>query len=37
MDGKLYVWPFLLDVIVEAQNNAYQRGRPPRQNPGGLG
>ena len=22
VDGKLYVWPFLLDVIVEAQNNA---------------
>jgi multiple sugar transport system substrate-binding protein len=22
LDGKLYVWPFLLDVIVEAQNNA---------------
>jgi ABC-type glycerol-3-phosphate transport system substrate-binding protein len=22
VDGKLYCWPFLLDVIVEAQNNA---------------
>ena len=22
VDGKLYVWPFLLDVIVSAQNNA---------------
>ena len=22
VDGKLYSWPFLLDVIVEAQNNA---------------
>jgi multiple sugar transport system substrate-binding protein len=22
VDGKLYVWPFLLDIIVEAQNNA---------------
>jgi len=30
--------PSLLDVIVEAQNNRHhQRGRPPRQDPGGLG